>query len=193
MYFNNVSNDSKTELPVTKGFVFTQTQAPPGGYNFNSKVKRVLPPAPSTIPIPTFSIKEHVDRTAMQDEDLGSDSGWVYCSSNKEVSRKKVLENITTILRVNSVNSRMIDWKYLSQQKLSNTEIEAYKEFLDWHHVSSRISLDTARTFSQYVHWNVFEKHLQCFVSDAVKKIVHDAQNSDKQVFSIGIANYQCD
>ena len=71
---------------------------------------------------------------------------------------------IDDVLKLSKTNAKLVNWKFISEMTLSESQLEAFKENLVWSSVSKRISIRLAIKYRDYIDWTVFERYISAYV-----------------------------
>lgn len=101
--------------------------------------------------------------------------------------KSKLIEHVS---QVTKLDPRLIDWEYLSRTRLTDDEIDTFKEHLVWPSVSRRISLKTAQKFRDYVDWSEFRRRIDSYVRDQIQSKINGVRNGDDIETLINLDNH---
>ncbi len=71
----------------------------------------------------------------------------------KPQSEDKICELVAQLA---DINPKLVNWKNVSSQKMSDFNLDILKHHLNWEIVSKKVSLETATKFKEYVDWDLF-------------------------------------
>ena len=150
----------------------------------NTSVQKFVFDQSHTIPVGGFSLSPTC--SVLGNKTPAQDTTTTTCAVINS-AEKQFIEAVSSVV---AINAKLIDWSHLSRMRLTDAEIDAFKNHLVWSSVSRHITLKTARKFRDHVDWAVFNRRMELHVMAQMRSKLSDAESGKKQSCVIDLNEY---